>query len=257
MKTGGLQKNLDILKDRFENTETFTVLDAEQSLGKKKTTVYWILWNLVNEGLLQRRGKGLYSLRWKEDKVTPIISGLAKKVINSLNNRGYQFFISGIDILSVFMEHISESFPVLLFVYTYSYDEIYDLLSKDDIEIAHYSKMNSDYYRRNLMYKSSQVIMYKTREFEYAHNGLASKERAFIDLYHEVTKKEYPLPFEELIRIYVNMRRRIPLDTKRLLKIASRRNVYSDIRYIIENKQITDRAYKFVDILRSRYQNEF
>lgn len=257
MKTSGLRKNLDILKDHFKDSETFTVLDAEQVLGKKKATIYWILWNLVNENLIQRRGKGLYSIHWKEDNIAPILSGLAKKIINILNDRGYQFFVSGLDILSVFMEHVPESYPILLFVHTYSYDEIYDVLLKNDIEITHYSKMNSDDYRRNLMYKSSQVIMYKTREFEYSHNGLASKERAFVDLYREVTKREYLVPIEELARIYINMRRRLPLDTKRLLKVASRRNVYYDLRYIIENKQITDKAGEFVKILQSRYQNEF
>ena len=257
METSGLQKNLDRIKDRLKNTETFTVLDVEQALEKKKTTVYWILWSLVNKGLLQRRGKGIYSLHWKEDNIAPILSGLAKKIINILDNKGYQFFVSGLDIVSVFMEHIPETYPILLFVHTHSYDDVYDILLKNDMKITHYSKANEDFYRRNLSYQSDQIIMYKTKEFGYAKDGLASKERAFIDLYHEVTKKEYSLPFEELVRIYVNMRHRVPLDTKRLLKIASRRNVYYDIRYITENKQITDRAYKFVNILRDRYQNDF
>ncbi len=42
------------------------------------------------------------------------------------------------------------------------------------------------------------------------------------------------------------------LNTNRMVKIASRRNIQQDIRYIVEHDAITDAAMEFVDNLRKR-----
>jgi len=44
------------------------------------------------------------------------------------------------------------------------------------------------------------------------------------------------------------MRRRMSLNTNRMVKIASRRNIQQDIRYIVEHDAITDAAMEFVNI---------
>ena len=47
---------------------------------------------------------------------------------------------------------------------------------------------------------------------------------------------DYPLSIQELVRIYLNMRRRMSLNTNRMVKIASRRNIQQDIRHIVEHR---------------------
>ncbi|MEA2014963.1 MAG: hypothetical protein U9N38_06650, partial [Thermodesulfobacteriota bacterium] len=86
----------------------------------------------------------------------------------------------------------------------------------------------------------------------YSENGLASFEKAFVDLYYEVTRRKYPLSVQELVRIYINMKRRTSLNTNRLVKAASRRNIHYDIRYIVEHGAITEHAREFVKILKNR-----
>jgi hypothetical protein len=96
------------------------------------------------------------------------------------------------------------------------------------------------------------ALLIPTQEFAYAANGLASVEKAFVDLYYEVSRRNYPLSIQELVRIYLNMRRRMFLNTNRMVKIASRRNIQQDIRYIVAHDAITDAAMEFVDHLRKR-----
>jgi len=96
------------------------------------------------------------------------------------------------------------------------------------------------------------ALLIPTQEFTYAANGLATVEKAFVDLYYEVSRRDYPLSIQELVRIYLNMRRRMSLNTNRMVKIASRRNIQQDIRYIVEHDAITDAAMEFVNNLRKR-----
>ena len=242
-----LERKAGILKRKLGNSESFTVSNAEEVLRGKKSTLYWILWSLAEKGYIQRIGKGLYSFYKKDRKIHPILSRLAERTWSILSEAGYEFFISGLDILSVFMEHIPETFPVLLFVGQHSKDEIVEELSKNNLNIA--SDANFSLITRHFSSAKEFVLLYPTVEFTYSENGLASFEKAFVDIYYEVTRNKYPLSIQELARIYINMKRRIPLDTKRLTKIASRRNIHQDIRYIVESRFITEGALKLAEII--------
>ena len=161
----------------------------------------------------------------------------------------YEFFISGLDILSIFMEHVPETYPFLLYGNRYSLDEISKLLSKNNIAVVHRDIRKYQSMRQIPMLKD-MVLLYPTNEFSYAKNGLASFEKSFVDTYYEVTRRKYPLPLQELARIFMNMKRRSSLDTNRLIKIASWRRIDYDIRYIVERDFISDKAIEFVTLLK-------
>lgn len=95
-----------------------------------------------------------------------------------------------------------------------------------------------------------QVILYTTEDFQYSSEGLASIEKAFVDLYFAITRNGYPLSLQELVRIYQNLSRLGNIDKKKLITVASRRNIQYDIRFIVENRFITDSAIEFGKILR-------
>jgi hypothetical protein len=239
---GSLGQKAEILRNKLGNQESFTIASAKEVLGKKDSTLYWSLWNLAEKGYIKRIGKGLYSFEKKESQIKPIVSNQAKRVWKILSESGDNFFISGLDILSIFAEHVPEYFPTLLYVDKNSKDEIITLLTRNNLFIAR----NADYYR-NIPKES--IMVYPTNEFNYSENGFASFEKAFVDLYYEATRNDYPLPLQEMARIYLNMKRRTFLDTNRLIKIASRRNIHYDIRYIVENEYITDKAKEFVNLI--------
>jgi len=112
------------LKDKFEKLSkelskypSFSVPDAIGVLKAKETTVRWVLWNLADQGKITRIGKGLYTLRPKFNQETQHhLSELARKVRKVLQESGFHFFISGIDILARYMVHVPEKYPVLVFV---------------------------------------------------------------------------------------------------------------------------------------------
>ena len=97
-----------------------------------------------------------------------------------------------------------------------------------------------------------QVIIYPTDNFEYAADGLATIEKAFIDTYYAVTRNAYPLALQELVRIYENLVRLGNVDQKRLVTVAGRRSIQYDIRYIVESKYITEGALRFVELMKGQ-----
>ncbi|MFH1148432.1 MAG: DUF6577 family protein, partial [Pseudomonadota bacterium] len=214
---------------------------------------YWTLYKLKHDGYISRTGQGLYSFQNRgAESIQPILSTLASRILNVLGETGYDFFISGLDILTVFMDHVPETYPVLLFAGKSDADEIADILSRNKIDVVSYAHIRNYSTIRRMSSVRELALLIPTQEFVYAANGLASFEKAFIDLYYEVSRRDYPLTVQELVRIYLNMRRRMSLNTNRMVKIASRRNIQQDIRYIVEHDAITAAAMEFVDHLRKR-----
>lgn len=243
------KEKAEFIKEKFKDAETFTVSDVSSIIKEKKQTTYWTLWKLCESGYISRIGKGLYTFYKKEEKIEPIISELGKKVRDILNESGYDFFISGLDVLSVFMEHVPEAYPVLFVVERNGLNDIIESLQSKDIDvidIKNFPAINRIYRINHL------VLLNPTNEFQYAKDGIASFEKAFVDIFYEVSRRKYPLSLQELVRIYLNMKRRISLNTKRMIKIASRRSIQADIRYIVENNNISMEAHRFVNYMENR-----
>ena len=189
----------------------------------------------------------------KELRLQPIVSPLAKKSPPSFAREWLSILISGLDILSIFMEHVPESYPVMLFFLNKeSIEDVQGILSRNNIDSVVSTEVKNYQAIKQLSSVSEVVLIYHTNEFGYSENGIASFEKAFVDLYYEVTRRDYSLSIQELVRIYKNMRRRISLDTQRLIKIASRRHIHYDIRYIVESNLISEEAHVFANMLKKR-----
>jgi len=242
-----------LLQERFQDRPDFTISDAASVLEEKQSTLYWTLHKLTSSGYISRTGQGLYSFQNREaESIQPILSRLAGRILDVLRETGHDFFISGLDILTVFMDHVPETYPVLLFSGKSDADEVADILSKNKIDVVPYANIKDYSTIRRMSSMGELALLIPTQEFTYAANGLATFEKAFVDLYYEVSRRDYPLSIQELVRIYLNMRRRMSLNKNRMVKIASRRNIQQDIRYIVEHDAITDAAMEFVDNLRKR-----
>lgn len=248
-----LENKAALLRKRFQNKLDFSISDAASILQEKQSTLYWTLYKLTQNGYISRTGQGLYSFQNRlAESIQPILSKLANKILTVLGETGHDFFISGLDILTVFMDHVPETYPVLLFSEKSATDEVVDILSRNKIDVVSYTHIQDYSAIRRMSSVGELALLIPTQEFAYAANGLASFEKAFVDLYYEVSRRRYPLSIQELVRIYLNIRRRISLNTNRMVKIASRRNIQQDIRYIVEHDAVTDAAKKFVDNLIKR-----
>lgn len=239
-----------LLRKQFYDKSDFTISDAAPVLKEKQSTLYWTLHKLTQTGYISRTGQGLYSFQHRGDEsIQPILSQLAHRIFDILMETGHDFFISGLDILSVFADHVPDTYPVLLFVEKTDAEEIADILSRNKIDVVPRADIKDYSSIRKMPSVDELALLIHTREFTYAANGLASFEKAFVDLYYEVSRRDYPLSIQELGRIYMNMRRRMPMNTTRMIKIASRRNIQQDIRYITEYDAVTDAAIEFVAAL--------
>lgn len=252
-KEYGLKAKNEILRRNFGDRKYFTIAAAAEVLQEKRTTLGWILWKLKDQGFIRTAGRGLYTYRGMEKDLNlrPSLSPYAKNVYNVLMESGFDFFISGLDILSIFMHHLPERYPVLLYIRSQSMHDIQSLLS--DIGVNSFDNRRNRGYTNFMpsLMMEEKVIIGETREFSYQERGLASFEKAFVDIYFEISRNNFPYHIQELARIYLHMSRRYNINLNRMTKIASVRNIHPDIRYIIENEKISRHSYKFVEIIKS------
>ena len=148
------------------------------------------------------------------------------------------------------MQHVPEQYPYTVFVRKESKTEITEVLNENDYKVIEPVNLK-DIYENNVYagIEESAVLLYRTENFDDSENGLATIEKAFVDLYYAVTRNEYPLALQELVRIYENLVRLGNIDKKIMISIAAKRSIQYDIRFIAESKFITKQALKFVEIL--------
>ena len=135
-----LEDKAALLRERFQDKSDFTISDTAAVLQEKQSTLYWTLHKLTQGGYISRIGQGLYSFQNRgAESIRPILSTLASRILNVLGETGHDFFISGLDILAVFMDHVPETYPVLLFTGKSDADEAADILSRNKIDVISYT----------------------------------------------------------------------------------------------------------------------
>lgn len=247
-----LEKKYEKIVEIFGEQGTFFVDEVEQIFPElKKTTVYWNLSKLVEKGYIKRIRKGVFAFNEWRGKNGVLLSTSAEYVKDFLDETGFRYYISGLDILAKYMQHIPEQYPVIVFVEKEAREEIYDSLTFKGIDVLEPLQVKTLY--ENAIFtgsKNMQVVLYATDNFTYSEEGLATVEKAFVDLYFSISRNNYPLSLQELVRIYQNLSRLGNIDKKKMITVASKRSIQYDIRFIVESKFITEEAIRFVDILK-------
>lgn len=179
-----------------------------------------------------------------------ILSDAAAKISELLDETGFDYYISGLDVLQKYMQHVPEQYPCLLFIDKNTKEEITNVLAEHNMEVLMPTQIKEVYENHVLAGKGTQqVVLHQTENFDDAEENVASMEKAFVDLYYSVTRNGFPLPIQELVRIYENVVRLGIIDKKRMITISAKRSIQYDIRYIVKSKFITQEAQKFVEIL--------
>ena len=215
-------------------------------MNTPKSSLYWIVSKLVAEGYLKRVRNGVYELNETRGKSAVFLSEMARRVQNILDEEGFKYYISGMDVISKFMQHVPENYPIIVFGEKAAIGEIIRTLKDNKILVTEPAKLREIY--SDYIYKSDEsiVILYPTDSFVYANDNTATTEKAFIDLFYAITRNQYPLALQELSRAYNNMIRLGAIDQKALVKASYKRSLQYDIRYIVESKYITEGAKEFV-----------
>lgn len=241
------QKMVELLGEQ----STFYVDEVQKIFpGMKKSSLYWNMSKLVDGGYLRRIRNGVYAFNeWKGKKSISLL-GFTEKIRDVLDETGFDYYISGLDILHKYMQHVPEQYPNIVFIRKESKAEVTEVLSGNNYKVIEPINLKEIY--KNNVYagiEEATILLYQTENFEDSENGLATIEKAFVDLYFAVTRNEYPLALQELVRIYANLVRLGNIDKKRMISVAAKRSIQYDIRFIAESKFITKQALKFVEIL--------
>ena len=240
------------LQESLSEQQTFTMGDVEYIFQEySKATLYWFVSELVKLGYVKRLRRGTFAFNEWMGKKNISISLEAEKLSGILSETGFNYYISGLDILAKYMHHVPEQYPIMLFAEKVGKDEIKTVLKENGFLVFEPTELKTRY--EDAVYAGrdeTQVVVYQTDNFEYENDGLATLEKAFVDTYFSVTRNDYPLALQELVRIYENMIRTGNIDLRKTITIASRRSIQYDIRYIVESRYITDEAQKFVEILK-------
>ena len=246
-----LEDKFTEIKKSIGQEPLFTMQDIQEIFpDKQKSSLYWDVSKLVEAGYLVRIRNGVYKLKDSKINNAIILSDAAKEIRNTLQETGFDFYISGIDILSKFLHHIPEKYPIIVYASKTAMEEIKTALdSKKYFVTQSYSSINR-LELDNFANSRQHVLLIPTESFFFSQNNLATPEKAFLDLFYEITRDEYPLALQELVRMYQNLIRNGALDQKKLVKAAYIRNMEHDVRYIVENKYISDGAIRFASMIK-------
>ncbi len=240
------QKMIKFLGDQ----STFYVDEVQKIFPEmKKSSLYWNMSKLVEEGYLKRIRNGVYAFNEWKGKKGIFLLGSAERIRDVLDETGFDYYISGLDILHQYMQHVPEQYPSIIFIRKETKAEISEVLIENDYKVIEPTNLRNIYL--NNVYAGIEevtVLLYQTENFVDSENGLATIEKAFVDLYYAVTRNEYPLALQELVRIYKNLVRLGNIDKKMMISVAAKRSIQYDIRFIAESKFITKQALKFVEI---------
>jgi hypothetical protein len=213
----------------------FTVADAEKTLALSKRSVSLILSELVKADLIVRTGRGTYAF---SEKPSPMVSPEmltddSRKLYRSLKDQGIQFALSCLDVLVDYTHLIIRRYPHFCWVLSGSEDWAMELL--EGVGFHPLRDPNSDQLvtALDLTPANELAVIRKTTIFYAVDDGLASVERALVDLHYEVTRGRYPLDVAELIRVYYNALATVSLEYPKMLRYAGLRRFRSEIEWIL------------------------
>lgn len=251
-QNGNLESKYEMIEKAFKDQEIFYSNEVQALFPTlKKNTLYWNLSKLVEEGYVRRIRNGVYALNTWKGKNQVTLSKNVEKVMELMDETGFQYFISGTDILAKYMQHVPEQYPIILFAEKAAKEEVTDVLRGGNILVLEPNDLKQTYEKIVFLGDGRiQTVLYPTENFDFCKDRLATAEKAFVDLYYAISRNGYPIAIAELVRMYRNMTRLGMLDKKGVIAAASKRNLQYDIRFIVESKFITDDAFQFVDLLR-------
>lgn len=234
-RVANLDSQLARLSEIIEE-KIFTVEEAARALNVKKSSAYWVLHNLVKTNGLTRISRGYYALVpvRTEDASSPSLSRLTTKVVANLRGEGIRFYVTGLDILTSFFDQVPASFPPLIYVERGSADWAIGSLANLEVPVLVNPKKGEISIARTMRTDVDPIILRETAEFAFVSGFLASSEKAFVDIYYEITRGYYNFPISDLAHMLINYYRRAHFNPVRMTGAARRRRIDREIRYILD-----------------------
>ncbi len=240
------------IKERFIDSPEFTAADIQKLFPRTNPkTINWKIYKLIQRDLLTRVAQGTYSLK-KTDREAlssseyAYLSNRAREVYKILQNYGYQYYISGLDGLSEDLLHLPENFPVIAVIEKAGIRELQEELISHQLTVMTIKDYSSKFDR--IFSSNFDVILLEGKNFNLAKQGIAVKEKAFIDLYYAVTRMNYSFSVQELERTFDTLIRKKTILSFRIKEAAKDLGIRDEIEYITNVSKLPEAARAFAQI---------
>jgi len=216
-------------------TRTFTVSDAERVLQLSKRTVSLILKELTDQRTLVRIGRGTYSLSAKPTAVAEpsTLPPASRRLHKTLATEGIQFALSCLDVLGGFTHLALRRYPHFSWVARGSEDWAASTAEAAGFVPIREPTRSQLSMALELAGERDSIIIRKSSIYYGTTNGLATVERALVDLHFEVTRKRYPLDEAELLRVFYYTLTSVSTDFPKMLRYAGLRKLREEIMWIL------------------------
>lgn len=236
---------INILKDElyrsFENKKSFTITDIYNSFSKiqsniKRSTVNWRIHHLVQQGMLQRIGRGVYRL----GRVRPFVLSLSSEyqVVSSVLKEQFPLVTYSLwhtDILKEFSHHISNINFFLVEVDREAVDSVYNSIKEINKNTFRKPSQNM---MEDLILGYDDTIVIKPLISEspiQVVDGISVPciEKILVDLFADKDLFFY-LEGNELFEVVTNVFNKYTVNVDSLLRYAGRRGKKQKMKTILD-----------------------
>ncbi len=246
------KKKIDIFFEKLKNyicengdTRTREIYDLFPEMKRK--TVSWTLYKLVQMGLLYREEYGYYTINESSKNISmgyDYLNFKSRDIYEEAQNYGFHFYISGIDGLSGELLHMPEDFPTIVVTEKDGIQQFLNVFSQKGLLVI--EEKNNRIIKNNYLNRNIDIILLRGKNFSLSTDNIADKEKSFVDLYYAVTRLEYPLSVQELVRIYENLVRNKHITNFRFKKAAKDRGIQMEMEWIIGLDKYTEKTKSFM-----------
>lgn len=207
----------------------------ESGLSIKKSTLNWRLYELVNQGIITRVGRGQYILGQNKE-FSPLLSdnNIRLSTIIRDNFPLLSYCLWDTNIIKPFTQDIPSIFFTIIEVEKEGKEAVYHKLKEDSPNVF---LDDSKKYIRDILSDLQDVILVKTLISEAPlklFNNVPSPlpEKILVDLYCDTLLFDY-LQGNELSHIFQNMFSRVSFNKNKMLRYADRRGKKIEIETYI------------------------
>ena len=247
---------LALLRNKFES-ESFYAAEAvellEREVGYKPGTTYRLLKEFSNSGKLIKVGYGIYRAGTAREVwlLSPSLPPNMEKARELLLDRGVEFMITGPSVLVPYIHLLPRRLIHLIYTIKGAGEYIVEILREEFPGLV-----NPKEEAVNVALHFTEKDLVVVREFSTLYGGeegVASLEKALVDLYFESTRHRIPFPVDETGRILFSALRNAPIDIAKLNNLATRRGIDGEWRAILKAAGFEVPAKMNKKVIRNRH----
>lgn len=220
------------LKRKIRGNNFFTIKEATEYLGLGRRATYSLVKELIERGEVAKIAKNTY--KFSKLRTKPRLNANLEKIGKILLKKtSLEFSFTGLSVLEKYLHHIPYSMVYLLYLEPGSGEEVNDLISSKATVL-----INPSYEEITLLLEKTKVkSLLVGKELNYFYSskgGIASYEKAFIDLYFEVTRGNLPFIRTDLNEILRSLVMNDELNYSVLLRCAGIRKIESEVDILLK-----------------------